>query len=140
MTVHDFRLAEVVFPNGYSIDGRGEKLLRIDSSPDYESCKNMDFGELLSHIEYELGSDIFALFPIKLDLFGESRFQLVLRDKDVMAVADNGDLVEPERLEAYNEELAKRSKRRARRRRRLDKSPLGAIPAGDFFIRCRQCH
>ena len=27
-----------------------------------------------------------------------------------MAVAHNGDLVEPERLEAYNEELAKRSK------------------------------
>ena len=43
---------------------------------------------------------IFVLFPIKLDLFGESRFQLVLRNKDVMAVADNGDLVEPERLEA----------------------------------------
>lgn len=111
MTVHDFRLAEVVFPNGYSIDGRGEKLLRIDSSPDYESCKNMDFGELLSHIEYEHGWDIFALFPIKLDLFGESRFQLVLRDKDVMAVADNGDLVKPESLEAYNEELAKRSEK-----------------------------
>lgn len=48
--------------------------------------------------------------PIKLDFFGESRFQLVLRNKDVMAVADNGDLAEPERLEAYNEELAKRSK------------------------------
>ena len=28
-----------------------------------------------------------------------------------MAVADNGDLVEPEKLEAYNEELAKRSKK-----------------------------
>lgn len=49
--------------------------------------------------------------PIKLDLFGKSRFQLVLRDKDVMAVDDNGDLVKPERLEAYHEELAKRSKK-----------------------------
>ena len=29
---------------------------------------------------------IFVLFPIKLDLFGESRFQLVLRNKNVMGV------------------------------------------------------
>lgn len=111
MIVHDFRLAEVVFPGGYSIDGRGEKLLRIDSSLDYEPCKNMDFGELLSHIEYELGWDIFALFPIKLDLFGESKFQLVLRNKDVVTVADNGDLVEPDELDSVSEELARRAEK-----------------------------
>lgn len=111
MTVHDFRLAEVVFPNGYSIDGKGEKRFRWDESPEYTSYKNMDFGTMLANIEYDYGWDIFALLPIKIDAFGESRIQLVLRDKDVMAVAANGDLVKPEELDKVNAELAKRAKK-----------------------------